>query len=332
MATRCPKALLAENGLLSEAAFDEEGRGPLGSWGMRSSVRTRPWPDLIQLGSGSLFPPELVPVASHHLLDEAGGLRDKIIGRHLYRYMHFTAKLEHLVVNRVALALAHDETGFRMPERIRMEAFKLYCDEAYHAVIAAEIAFSVARDMELTADWQELPYFMKRLEKIKSEAGAELAPLLNLLFVICSETLISGTLGRAAESPDLDGVVRQALQDHAHDERRHHAYFREVLRHLWSQLSQRSRAEAGVWVPALIDTFLCPDFHGLEEELRSYGLSPDVAQHVVSDSYPSSVVREDRNRFARYTLRYFAELDAISDQAVAEAFATAGFDIESDDA
>lgn len=328
MAMRCPMALLSEHARLRDTGVDEKGGGPLGSWSRRSTVRTRPWPDVAQLGGGSLFPRELVPVAGHPLLDEQGGLRDKIVARHLYRHMHFTAKLEHLVVNEVARKLAHGEAGVQIPEQMKLEAFKLYCDEAYHAVVAAEIAFSVARDRGVTADWQDQPYFMMRLERIKDKAGTHLAPLLNLLFVIVSETLISGTLDRAAGFHDLDGVVRQALQDHAHDERRHHAYFRDVLKQLWSQLGRRERVEAGVFVPALIDAFLCPDFHSLEEELRGYGLTAEVARQVVSESYPSTIVRRDRNRFARHTLRYFYQLGATSDLAVAEAFAEAGFEVE----
>jgi hypothetical protein len=287
-------------------------------------VRTRPLPQFEPDAAGSLFPTELVPIANHEIVCAAGeDVRSRILACHLYRYMHFTAKLEHLVVNRTVLALANGISGLDVPEWMRLDAYKIYCDEAYHAFVAADLATKVARSKQLPTSWATTPYFIRRLSEIVDDVGPELGPLVEILFVICSETLISNTLSSAAEAPELTGAVRQALDDHAHDERRHHAYFAEFLRHLWPQLTESAQCAAGVLVPDLIDAFLRPDVDDCRRELCGYGFSRDETEQIVTESYPDDVVRSDRQHIARHTVRYFENVGALDHAEVADAFEAA---------
>jgi hypothetical protein len=270
---------------------------------------------------GLLFPSELVPIASHAIVEEASEeVRGRIRACHLFRYLHFTAKLEHLVVNRTLLAVANDVSGLDVPEWMRLDAYKIFCDEAYHAYVAADLAAAVAKRDGLSTAWASTPYFMRRLAEIIDEADPDLAPLLEMLFVVCSETLISNTLAHAAGAPGMSTVVRQALDDHAHDERRHHAYFAEFLRQMWPQLTPSARRRAGAIVPDLIAAFLRPDFDDCRDELCGYGFSRDAAEQIVAESYPEEVIRSDRQHIARHTVRYFEGVGALDDSEVADAF------------
>jgi hypothetical protein len=190
--------------------------------------------------------------------------------------------------------------------------------------VAAELATAVAQQGGLTDVWRATPYFMRRLAQLIESADPDLGPVLEILFVVCSETLISGTLSEAAEAPGVMEPVRQALSDHAHDERRHHAYFAEVLRHLWPNLTRASQRRAGVYVPDLLDAFLRPDFDDARKEMLGYGLSRDAVEQIVTESYPAPAVDADRRHVARYTVRYFEEVGALDHPEVAAAFDRAG--------
>lgn len=319
MTLTCPKMLLIDQAS-RRAEGTSDRRSPLTSWDHRASVRTRPRPTVTPGDAPLSFPRNLVPIANHELVRDDDALCERIRARQLFRYLHFTAKLEHLVVNRTVLSVAHETIGFDLPDWMRIDAYKIYCDEAYHALVAAELATTVAQQRELGGARRAMPYFMRRLAELIDSAEPDLGPLLEILFVVCSETLISGTLSHAAEAPEVIEPVRQALSEHAHDERRHHAYFAELLRHLWPQLTRSSQRIAGTFVPALIDAFLRPDFDDAEAELMSYGLGLDAAQQIVAESYPAEVVDADRRHVARYTVRHFEEVGALDYPEVAANF------------
>jgi len=270
-----------------------------------------------------VFPDDLVPVARHPLITAADGwIGEQIRARQLYRYLYFTAKLEHLVVNRTVLAIAHGTTGFDLPEWMELDAYKIYVDEGYHAFVAADLAKQVASRSHAGRSWARTPYFLSRLQRILQDAGPELAPLFEMLFVVISETLISGTLSQAA-SLDVSPAIRDALGDHARDERRHQVYFSWFLRAIWPQLSVAAQRQGAVAVPELIDTFLRPDREAAHEELQAVGFGSDDAAQIVAESYPDEVVAADRRHFSRYTIRLFEEVGALSDSQVSDAFQTA---------
>jgi hypothetical protein len=325
MAPQCPKALILERLAANSNGYKKSPRvSPLASWDKRASVRVRPHPTLRHEPDGLLFPTELVPVASHEIVEQAPeSVRTRILASHLYRYLHFTAKLEHLVVNRTLLAVANDVTGLEVPDWMRLDAYKIYCDEAYHAFVAADLAAAVAKREGVETPWTVTPYFIRRLGEIVDAAGPELGPLVEILFVVCSETLISNTLNHAVGAPGLSSVVRQALDDHAHDERRHHAYFAEFLRCIWVQLTPLTQRRAGVIVPDLIDAFLRPDLDGCREEFCGYGFSRDEIEQILAESYTDEVLRVDRQHIARHTVRYFEEVGALEHAEVADAFGSA---------
>jgi len=322
MAPQCPKALILERLAAKSESREESPRfSPLASWDTRASIRTRPHPKLEGEVDGILFPSELVPIANHEIVEEAPEpVRTRILACHLFRYLHFTAKLEHLVVNRTLLALANDSSGLEVPEWMRLDAYKIYCDEAYHAFVAADLAAEVARREGLDTPWAMTPYFIRRLAEIVDDADSELGPLVEMLFVVCSETLISSTLSQAADAPGLSSVVRQALDDHAHDERRHHAYFAEFLKRMWPQLTPSAQRRAGVLVPELIDAFLRPDLDDCREELCGHGFTRDAVEQILAESYPEEVIRADRQHIARHTVRYFEDVGALEHGDVADAF------------
>lgn len=302
---------------------------PFRTWYERSSVRsaerrelTPPAPDQ------TLFSPDLVPLASHPLIaglrDERADLYREVIVRHLYRYLDFTAKLEHLVVNRTVLGIAHGTIGIRLPDAMRLDAYKIYCDEAYHALFSADLARQVKDLTGVRAELPREPYFVTRLERFLEESPDDLRALTEILFVIVSETLISAQLSEMSSDQRVAPAVRETVRDHALDEGRHHAYFAIFLRHLWGQLTPATRKRAALQVPRLIRIFVDPDIPSVENEIIGYGLSRDAAKQVVGELFPDRAVSSYARAVAQQTIRHFSSVGALDDPGVRAEFMAYG--------
>ncbi len=295
-------------------------RSPFRNWHERAAVRSAPRHTLGEEDEGyHYFSPDLVPIARHHLVQELDDRTlEGVLIQHLYRYLDFTAKLESLVVNRTALAIANGSIGFGLPEEMRFDAYKIYCDEAYHTLFSADLARQVERRTGVAPRLPEQPYFLTRLARLLESLPPSERLLARTLFVVVSETLISASLAEVPSSDDVVGAVSRTVRDHAGDEGRHHAYFAMFLTHLWGRLSRPERRSAGRIVPSLIAAFLQPDVPAMHSELVTYGLSEDDARHVVAETYTPQVLSAHMSAMSRQTIRYFESLEAFDDARARE--------------
>lgn len=314
-----PSGPEARPGAGAEAEMSElpAYRSPFRTWYERSSVRSAPR-RLLEAGEDKpvprLFPPDLVPVTRHPLVRALPEHRfQEVLVQHLYRYLDFTAKLEYLVVNRTVLGIAHGSVGVAVPEEMRLDAYKMYCDEAYHALFSADLAIQVRQATGIEPRLPEEPFFLRRLREILDELPPTDRPLAELLFVIVSETLISASLADVPQREEVAPAVTGTIRDHALDEGRHHAYFAHFLHRLWAQLTPAERRTAGLLVPRLMDAFLRPDLDALREELAGYGLSRDDVEQVVAEVYTPEVLGEHSRATSQQTRRYFRELGAFDE-------------------
>ncbi|MFG2349684.1 diiron oxygenase [Streptomyces phaeochromogenes] len=326
----CPKRVLADDaseraggaGTGKEERGEIEYRSPFHSWYERSTVRRSPRRILTgQQPGGYYFAPELVPLARHSLITELRPeLFDQVLIRQLLRYLHFTTVLENLVVNRTVLGIANGSIGVAVPDEMRLDAYKVYCDEAYHTLFSADLAQQVQQATRMRSEELSEPFFLRRLRELLEEAPDDLAPLVEILFVVVSETLISAQLSEIPSSKQLIPAVRDVVRDHAVDEGRHHAYFAIFLRFLWGSLDAAQRRSAALYVPRLIRMFIDPDETSVHAELLSYGLSRDDAHRVVGELFPEEIVAAHARSTARQTVRYFADLDVMDDGEIHEEF------------
>lgn len=331
----CPKRLLGDQlqhgggpGSDLWSATDPGGseyRSPFTRWDSRAAVRTAPRRELAADDDGLFFSPELVPVARHPLV---AGIRPdmfrEVLVQHLYRYLDFTTKLEHLVVNRTVLGIAHGMVSIELPQQMRFDAYKIYCDEAYHAVFSQDLLRQTVAHTQITPRLPQAPYFLVRLQQLQEGVESELRSLVELLFVVISETLISGTLAAIPSDPQVVPAVDDIIRDHAADEGRHHAYFAAFLRIMWGWLTPEERTASALLVPDLVDAFLQPDRSASREELLGYGLSEDAVEQVIAECWPDALVRKTVAASAERTVFYFRELGVLDDPRVAERFAEAG--------
>lgn len=325
----CPIAQLQEEADTIGSHQDEslpEYRSAFRRWDERASVRSAPRRLLQPDTSFSLFPEELVPIASHPLVRKLGPeILVQIQTRQMYRYLHFTAKLEYLVVNHVALGIANGDIRVPIPEQMRFDAFKIYCDEAYHAYFSVDLIRQAEQLTQIAAPKvNETPYFIQRLRSIQAQHENRLAGLIELAFTIVSETLISSTLTDVARGESVDPAVAETVRDHAQDEGRHHAYFASYLKFLWASLDPREREFVGGLFPQLIDIFLAPDRPSVAHELSSYNMPTEQIEEVLSDVFSKETCHAHNRATASKLMTYLHELEIFSNAAAYDSAATLG--------
>jgi hypothetical protein len=238
------------------------------------------------------FPAALVPIATHPLI-LAKGLDSEVLIQHLYRYLTFTVRLEQDAVNPVLRSIGSDPMFGFVDDGAKLDAFRFYVDEAYHALFSQDAAQQLIPYMGLNpaSYLANLPPCFSTLEAKLRAASEEDRPILSFLFATVSETLITGTLVEAPKSSEVEPAIRELLMDHARDEAMHHAYFSRLFDQFWPRLSGSDRSRFSDVFGEFIGSFLDPDFRTLDRMLRALGLSGDEASRVLGDSYPSGRAR-----------------------------------------
>jgi hypothetical protein len=271
------------------------------------------------------FSPSLVPTLAHPVVAGLGEDETRaLLVHHLYTYLDFTAELEHRIVNWVTLRLAHNECGIRLSGDMRFDAHKLYCDEAYHALMSADVKRQVEEATGIRSLDGHRPSLLDELEAAVQGLDDDQRLTALLLFVIVSETLISETLRKIPRDERVILAVRESISDHAHDESFHHAYFSAVLHHVWPQFTDEHKELIGPLVPRFIQLFLQPDRPAIRRSLEACGVSWDRLDDVLAAAYPPERLTRDARETGRATIRLFAGAGAFETKPVAEAFRAAG--------
>ncbi|WP_326580825.1 diiron oxygenase [Actinacidiphila glaucinigra] len=304
-----------------------EYKSSFGKWEERASVRVKPRRVLDGALEGiTFFPPELVPAASHPLIEGAGqpGARHRLLLQQLYNYLCFTTDLETAAVIPVVARIGSGSSGLDLPPSMESDAFKISTDEAWHAQFSRDLVDQLEAHTGVARLRVGAPAFLGRLRGIRMTSERHLRGVDDLLFAVVSETLVSTLLSDLPKDRRLPRPVREVVADHAEDEGRHHAYFRDFLRYLWSALDARQRSAAGVLAPRLIRAFLEPDYTFLGAALLDIGLTRDEVAQVLVESYPADRLALDIRQASRATVRYFKEVGAVRDPATGDAFQEAG--------
>jgi hypothetical protein len=278
-----------------------------------------------------LFPHSELPYLQplRHELPAAGV--DYLLAQRLYEYLNFTLHLETRVVNRALLTLVHNAAGVHLTEPLRLDAYRIYTDEAYHATYTLDLIQQVARD----TGHEPLPYRFAVLAALDALAGdvESLAPgLTHLLQATVFETTITSILAGIPDDPGVVQTVRHVIADHAADERRHHAYFTRLFPLIWAGCDATLRRAAGRYLAHVIATCLAPDVTHTTAVLVRTGVPTERAGAVLAEVYSPALVAARNRQMARHTLRLLATYDVFDDAAVSDAFAERGLLPRSDTA
>jgi P-aminobenzoate N-oxygenase AurF len=289
-------------------------------WDEISWVRSKPH-RMPAFSSGlHFFSPGLCPLLGHPDVQRAPvALREKILIQFLYLYLDFTVRLEIGPVNDVCKLLNEPDFLPWLPTQMKDDALRVYTDEAGHAEMSHALMSSVRAATGIEPVEHE-PRFINELARLSEQNSMLDERLILLFFVIVSETLITGTLNKLPRDSSVQPAVRQVAQDHADDEVRHHAYFRQLFEHVWPRLAGDLRSRTGVLLPQVMLAFLAPDEAALAAILGSFKDAFDrperIAAEVVADARTMCRIRQD----ARQTMRMLDRSGVLHDPATRAAF------------
>ncbi|MGW2223931.1 diiron oxygenase [Streptomyces formicae] len=296
-------------------------------WYERSGVRSGPHRTVTGPlePAARFFPHHLVPYWDHPLVRALPERRrQELLARHLYHYLNFTARFETRVVNRATERIADGRTGLDLPAQVRLDAYRIYCDEGYHALFSLDVVEQIAAATGIPP----LPYafdpFLRQLDGIGAELLAGEPVLAQLLQVVVFETLVTSVLDEVPKDRDVLPVVREIVRDHARDEGHHHVYFSRFFERLWHDLPASLRRRAARCLPELIVSSLSPDLRPVGAALTVAGLGPDAVRDVIADSYRSPASTAALRTSARHSVRLFRDAGVLELPGAAEAFGAAG--------
>lgn len=285
--------------------------------GVRSGVR-RMFAD--ETDDGKVFyPQEQVPYLAHEALAGlTAAQRRELTIRHLYQFLLSTTHLETRIVNTTAERIANSRAGLDLPNRMRLDAFKVYCDEGYHALYSLDLADQIATATGVAIPRWDYGGFVDRLE----EAGRRLLPdepeLVPLLQTVVFETLITAVLNEIPNDPTVISAVRELTRDHAKDEGHHHRFFAQFFHELWTNLEPRLREPVAHTLPALIQACLTWDTEPIRASLLMSGVDSVTSAVVVADAYAEG---GGNAGICRATVRTFRSAGVLDVPGAEEAFA-----------
>ena len=288
--------------------------------GVRSGIR-RMYTEEAEDGK-VYYPHDQVPYLAHEALaDLSAGQRREVTIRHLHQFLLSTTHLETRIVNTTAELIANNRAGLDLPNTMRMDAFKVYCDEGYHALYSLDLAEQVANVTGVGIPPWNFGWFVDRLEEIGQKLLPDEPALVPLLQTVVFETLITAVLNEIPNDPTVVTVVRELTRDHAKDEGHHHRFFAKFFHELWANLDHRLREPVAHTLPALIHACLTWDVEPVRASLLMSGVDSETASTVVADAYARSGA--DPNT-CRATVRTFRSAGVFDVPGAEEAFAGHG--------
>ncbi len=300
-------------------------------WDAVAAIRTKPRQRLTPAKGGSagdlvLFSPDLVPIAAHQAVRELG-LSGVIRTQHLYRYLQFTAMLEQQYVNPTVVRIASRDFGFELPSSMIIDAYRIYCDEGYHALCAADLAQQVV-DLSGSAPVnRSRPQAFIELDALVASTSSDRRPLLELAFVIVSETLISAILANAHADTRVAPAVRQVILEHAQDEAVHSTYFCDLTKIIWPQLSADMRTMMACAIPRLMTAFLSPDLAHHAHVLDHVGIGGEQTERILAESFPRHAVLDAIQSASAATIGLFDAVGAFGQAEVRDSYLRCGIRI-----
>lgn len=300
---------------------------PLRGWYDRAGVRVDPRRMLLierELGR-DFWPAHLAPVVAHPLVVARGErARQELLVQQLYQYLQFTANYELRVINRATEMIANGRSGVDVSLPVRLDAYKIYCDEGYHALYSVDVVHQVQQATGIAPRPPEFETFLRYLERIERDASPELRAVVVLLVVVVFETLITANLTQIPRDPNIVTLVRDIVTDHAEDEGRHHAFFSGFFSVLWGGLDADQRRVLGPLLPEMIVGPLQPPYETLRASLAAVGLDRDQCEQVLGESYPRPAVLRGIRETAKATIRLFQEHGVLDEPRTRERFVQTG--------
>ncbi len=142
------------------------------------------------------------------------------------------------LVNDTTRKLIMNELPFSLDGPAILNAQKLICDEAYHALFCADLLDQAITLTGIAPTETARPLFLSRLAE--AQDASDEPRITQFLYTAVSEMLITATLYETRAAADIPGAVSGVMLDHAADEARHHVFYRALLSSYLTSLPQNA--------------------------------------------------------------------------------------------
>ena len=271
------------------------------TWFRQASVRTmtHAWRD----GGAEFdwrFPVEMKPLLAHAALEDLPlPVRKFINVQAFHKYLHDVCLTETDVVNRASTAIAYGRSAAVLPDAMAAEAFSVIVDEAFHSFVARLFSLHVTEVTGIgPVQMPQRNALVSAYEDVAQGLSPRLVAMAELLCCCLSESTFTKEILVASRLEGYDPTFRSILADHLADEGRHYGYFRRVLAHYWSGLSEEHRHEVAGLLPAILKTYFADvlDNEFDRQVLLAAGIAESVTETCLSDVRNSQEPMRERPR------------------------------------
>jgi hypothetical protein len=244
--------------------------------------------------AGLPFSLALFPVATHPLVTRLGpSVTYRLLAQRLYAYMDWTIVLETDAILPVVKAIVEDGYDLGGGLELQRDALKIVYDEGKHAWEAMSTKHEVIAMTGIFAEPSATPGYLHCLRRAREEAQPGDQTMIDLLFAIVSETLITKMLTQLPRDETVLPLVRSTVLDHARDEARHHLVFAQIIQIAWARWAPDQRARYAPLLAEFVAAFLQPDLGSIRRWLVASSLPEVEARAVIEDVYSPSAVHQD---------------------------------------
>lgn len=257
------------------------------NWEKNATLRTAPLHTIESLGNARFLSSSVSPILNLECITELNQSEIRFVEiQLLYRYLAFTEYLETKLVNPQILEIANDSYGLGFPQIVKINAYKIYCDEAFHVLQAFNMIDQIH---QLT---QVLPLAFNvdindRLKQLEKEFHPSVRAYFSLFFVAVSECLVSQELNGYVKDQSIHSEILALMRDHARDEALHAAFFVNILEHLHQKLGPEKFNHFVEMIPKMLEAYLLPN----EEDIKL--ILEQLKTPSVVDKFTSKAVREN---------------------------------------
>jgi hypothetical protein len=257
-------------------------RSPFRTWEALATVKMKSahagaW---LKGGAGQWLPDDPWSVAAHPALPDK--VRPQVSAALLLARLDFTVQLENACISRVARDIAGRVLPGQYPEPMVIDALRVQCDEAYHALLALELCAHVEKLAGVGRRRYE-HYFLAQVERVQHASPVTDSIRIAFCAAVVAETVITKMLRDDWHDKGLQSDVCTFFRHHCRDEARHSSFFSQALRIVWPQWERCTRSALQPLWRDLITWFVLPDAAVESAVLVAAGVSRSDADRIVDD-------------------------------------------------
>lgn len=203
----------------------------------------------------------------------------------LIGHLHFTYSLEQRLISSVSSQLTSGNLLPGLDDTVKVDALKVQCDEAFHALQAYWLANKVCQASGITDPIETDSHFLQFVTEITNGSIDLPNELLLFCAVVVSETLITKSLRDDWRDSSLPKAIRSFFHQHYKDEVQHSAYFTWLLEHVWGGWPRSTQEILITLWPQLIDAYLDSDIQIAKRALQHFDLSALTIDRIIDETY-----------------------------------------------